>query len=412
MVARRVRPAAWWWAGVLLGAAAAVAVEAPIVTIVHGLPGLVSLGLAVAHAGSLPLAMVRPVLAALVATISSQLQLLWIGGPQPGLPWPWPAPTMIIQVLMIFLLGVRNRWRLSLVYLIVSIVISLLVSAHNGGWDLALTSGDGALYASLAGSAFIAGVVVPQWRAIRAQLLEEKQLNAAAQARQAIAEEKTRIARDLHDVVAHSMSVINVQATSAPLRHQGVSAEVGQEFTDIAAASRRALNELRGLLRVLRDDETDSAPLIPQPGIADVRELVRQVEQAGLTVDLSADLDPESTRDVPELISLAGYRIVQEALSNAIRHAHGARLRVEVRRETDRLVITVANAAPGFSAGQPTADEPQASLLMAGGGQGLIGMRQRAESLGGTLEAGPTMSGGFVVRAELPLPGELRGEPS
>jgi signal transduction histidine kinase len=319
---------------------------------------------------------------------------------------------MIIQVLMIFLLGVRNRWRLSLVYLTVSIVISLLVSAHNGGWDLALTSGDGALYASLAGSAFIAGVVVPQWRAIRAQLLEEKQLNAAAQARQAIAEEKTRIARDLHDVVAHSMSVINVQATSAPLRHQGVSAEVGQEFTDIAAASRRALNELRGLLRVLRDDETDSAPLIPQPGIADVRELVRQVEQAGLTVDLSADLDPESTRDVPELISLAGYRIVQEALSNAIRHAHGARLRVEVRRETDRLVITVANAAPGFSAGQSTADEPQASLLMAGGGQGLIGMRQRAESLGGTLEAGPTMSGGFVVRAELPLPGELRGEPS
>lgn len=400
LVARRIRPEAWWWGSVLVVGIAVLAVEAPVVSAVHGLPPVVSFALAVGHAGALPLAMVRPRWAALVAMVASLLQLYWIGAPQFHLPWPWPAPTMITQLLLIFLLGVRRRWRLSLAYLIISIVGSLLISAATGGWDAALTSGDEALYASLAGSAFVAGAVVPQWQAISDQLLEERQLSATAHARQVIAEEKTRIARDLHDVVAHSMSVINVQATSAPHRHRDISDEVRQEFLDIAASSRRALNEMRGLLRVLREDDAAGPPTIPQPGIDDVGELVRQVEQAGLTIKLIETADEHRPVEVPELTSLAGYRIIQEALSNAIRHAPGAPVTVTVHRAVGRLGITVENARPD-PGDDAVSVPPQVTV---GGGHGLIGMRQRAESLGGSLFTGPTDSGGFAVRAELPWP--------
>jgi signal transduction histidine kinase len=210
-------------------------------------------------------------------------------------------------------------------------------------------------------------------------------------------EERMRIARDLHDVVAHNISVINVQANTALHLMDRQPERARQALTAINDVSKQALVELRSVLGVLRDvDET--APRAPSPGLARLRDLVDRAAAAGLTVRLEEDgpLEP-----LPADVDVAAYRIVQEALTNSARHASGAAVTVRVRSAADALIVEVTDDGAGLPAGRGAS-----TVSWAGGsGNGITGMAERAAALGGTLQAGPEPGGGFGVCARLPRRG-------
>jgi signal transduction histidine kinase len=205
----------------------------------------------------------------------------------------------------------------------------------------------------------------------------------------ALLEERQRIARELHDVVAHHMSVIAIQAEAAPYKVADPAPELVESFADIRASALSGLQELRRVLGVLRQD----GPLtMPQPGLDDLAVLLESARDGGVTVE--ADITG-SPRQLPEGVDLSAYRIVQEALSNAMRHAPGAEVRVNLDYGDAELKIQVRNTGRD--------DEGNDMWRGVGAGHGIIGMRERAAMLGGDLIAGPTQDGQFLVSAALPL---------
>jgi signal transduction histidine kinase len=342
--------------------------------------------LALAHAAAIPAALVKPVAAAVIAAIVVPVLSFAAMGGQHA-PWPWAVTTIVTQSIVVFLLAVQLRARVAFATWIVSVVGTI------GVWFVLPRDADESavniiVAASSVGAAFVAGMVLREWRSVRAQLARERAVSAEEHEHRVIAEEKTRIARELHDVVAHTMSLINVRATTAAYRYTDVPAPVVAEFDDIAAEARNALAELRRLLGVLRAEDAERE-LAPQPGLADVHELVRGAERSGAQIALSWHV--ERTDDLGSLASLAAYRIVQEAVSNALRHAPGAAIAISCVRRDDVLELSVTN---GPSPEPAPAGEP---------GHGIVGMRERAAGVGGALDAGPTADGGYAVRATLPL---------
>jgi signal transduction histidine kinase len=228
---------------------------------------------------------------------------------------------------------------------------------------------------------------------LRAEHAAQRMHAQAAEAGRIVVEERTRIARELHDVVAHRVSLMTVQAGAA----KAVAAEdldaALQAMGAVEEAGRQALGELRHLLGVLRP-EADLDGLGPQPGLADLPRLVEQICAAGVAVSLTKDEVPV---ELPARVDLFAYRIIQEALTNVLKHA-GPGARTDVRLGTDNggVVIEVVNDSP---------DGPHGSPAVVGG-HGIIGMRERALLLGGTLDAGPRPGGGFRVVAHLPTGGE------
>lgn len=248
------------------------------------------------------------------------------------------------------------------------------------------------LIPGLVAAALFAGLAVANRRAYieaiqqRAALAERTRED---EARRRVDVERLRIARELHDVIAHTMSTINVQA--------GVAVHVSKDLPEPAAAALRAirdaskngLRELRAILNVLRQaDETD--PRDPTPSLADLGALITTVQQAGLPAELAIGGQP---RTLPAAVELAGYRIVQESLTNTIRHAGPATASVSLDYGQQQLRIAVADTGTGTGAATGS-DNP---------GHGLLGMRERATALGGTFHAGPTTRGGFQVAACLPI---------
>ncbi|MFF3601913.1 sensor histidine kinase, partial [Kitasatospora indigofera] len=233
---------------------------------------------------------------------------------------------------------------------------------------------------------------------MRGELATERQQSAAEQQRRVLVEERNRIARELHDVVAHSMSVIQVQASSAPYRLPQLDDAARTEFGEIAASARAAMQEMRQLLGVLRSEDTEHEA-VPQPGIGQLAELVPSIERAGVTV--TVDIAPELPND--GLAGTAAYRIAQESLSNVVRHAPGASASVRAELIDGAIVLCVENEpAPRAGGGAGERARPSA------GGHGLIGMRERCNMLGGELHAGPTAEGGYRVLATLPIPASAR----
>jgi signal transduction histidine kinase len=209
-------------------------------------------------------------------------------------------------------------------------------------------------------------------------------------------EERQRIARELHDVVAHHMSVIAIQAEAAPYKVADPPKELVESFAEIRASALSGLNELRRVLGVLRSETPDTAP---QPGLDDLPSLLESARNGGVRVTSDVSGTP---RPIPEGVDLSAYRIVQEALSNAMQHAPGAAARVHVHYGEAALVIEVRNdsVAPGV---QALWEQPGESGRSDGSGHGIIGMRERAAMLGGHLEARPAPNGEFLVTAALPL---------
>jgi signal transduction histidine kinase len=205
--------------------------------------------------------------------------------------------------------------------------------------------------------------------------------------REAVAAERAAIARELHDVVAHHMSVMVVQAGAARAVNASDPAAAAEALRQIEASGRTGLAEMRRLLEVLKAEENGDGRE-PQPGLARLDELLNSMRASGLPVEAVVE---GARRPLPPGVDLSAYRIVQEALTNALRHAGGASARVVVRYEPDALELEIADDGPG------PPEDPEAP-----GGHGLIGMRERVQLFGGELDAGPRAGGGFLVRARLP----------
>jgi signal transduction histidine kinase len=214
-------------------------------------------------------------------------------------------------------------------------------------------------------------------------------------ARLAVALERGRIARELHDVVAHNVSVVVVQAGAAERLVETHPDRAREAMRDVATTGRQALEEMRRLLGVLREDEPGNG-MEPQPGVAELETLARRVSDAGLPVELSVQGEQ---RPLPASAALSAYRIVQEALTNTLRHAGPARARVILRYLPDALEIQVSDNGTGSAAAR--IDPAQRTD---GGGHGLIGMRERVMLFGGELSAGPRPEGGYAVVARIPTP--------
>lgn len=223
-----------------------------------------------------------------------------------------------------------------------------------------------------------------RFRGERAEQLEREQ---AAEARRAVAEERTRIARELHDVVAHRVSLMTVQAGAAKTVAADDPEGALQAMEAVEQAGRQALDELRHLLGVLRPD-AEVEVLGPQPGLAEVPRLVDQFGEAGLEVSLTID---GVETDLPARVDLFAYRIVQEALTNVLKHA-GSHARTEVRVGTDNHGVEIE-----------VLDNGHGATILPGSGHGIVGMRERALLLGGSLDTGPRPGGGFQVVAYLPI---------
>jgi signal transduction histidine kinase len=250
------------------------------------------------------------------------------------------------------------------------------------------------------GAAWLLGHFAHNYRAYAARLEERTaELDQAREelARRAVAEERLRLARELHDVVAHAMSVIAVQSGVGAHVADTQPEEAAKALAAIQATSRAALTELRRLLGVLRQDSEPQGALSPVPGLADLDTLLAEVAKAGLAVRLRVEGTPSP---LPAGLDLSAYRIVQEALTNVVKHAGPARAQVTVGYHHQDVTVEVTDDGRGVGAA--------AGDGRAGTGHGLIGMRERVAAFGGDLEAGPRPGGGFRVAARLPLAAERR----
>jgi signal transduction histidine kinase len=234
------------------------------------------------------------------------------------------------------------------------------------------------------------GAVVRQRRSGARQLAEQERRHSGERA---LLEERQRIARELHDVVAHHMSVIAIQAEAAPYKTPDPPAELVESFGDIRASALAGLAELRRVLGVLHTGGQDTAP---QPGLAELGTLLDSARGGGVSVSVTSTGNPVP---LPDGVDLSAYRIVQEALSNAMRHAPGSHVQVHLGYRPDGLALEVRNDVARRRPTHP-----------AGGGHGIIGMRERAAMLGGSLDAGPTEDGGFHVTAVLPMSPDGHGD--
>ncbi|MDA0632581.1 sensor histidine kinase [Nonomuraea sp. MCN248] len=288
---------------------------------------------------------------------------------------PYSAEMVISYLLVAYSVAVRCDRRITGAAWVISVVV-MWIAFPNGV----------PLGSVMVGAAMLLGHNVRLRRGATERLAVEERRSQEAMGAQTVLEERARIARELHDVVAHHMSVIAIQAEAVPLKAAGDPAQLEAGLAGIRALSLEAIAELRQVLGVLRDEDgrTDTAP---QPGLAQVDDLVANARAAGLSVLVKL---PESLEGVPQAVGMSAYRIVQESLSNAMRHAPGATVMLDIRRDEHGVRLHVTNG-PGTS----PARSP-------GAGHGLVGMRERAALLGGTLEAGPVPVGGFQVTAVLP----------
>jgi signal transduction histidine kinase len=252
------------------------------------------------------------------------------------------------------------------------------------------TTGDLILIPVLFALLWVAGFAVRE-RAARAEAAEERALHAEQEresaARLAVAEERARIARELHDIVAHAVSVMVLQVGA--VRHN-LPAEQPADRAALEAverAGRGALAEMRRLLGAMRSDG-DDAELAPQPGLDRLNALVQEVARAGLPVRLEIDGDP---LPLPRGIDISAYRIIQEGLTNALKHAHASHADVALHYAPDELRIDVCDNGAGVSA----SENP---------GYGLVGVRERVKLYGGDMTTGAGRAGGFVLKTRLPLP--------
>ncbi|WP_327294295.1 MULTISPECIES: sensor histidine kinase [unclassified Streptomyces] len=355
------------------------------------IPGFTVL-LGLAQGVALAAGMFRPVAAWWAST---GLLIATVGLTEPGLganvPYPWTVPGMFLTGGTLFLLALRVRPRRAggalVVTLLAGAACTVLTSRpHDFDLDRAVP----VLLAVVVVASSLRGL-----RKARRETDAQAELTAEERTLRTLLEERNRIARELHDVVAHHMSVISIQAQVAPHLVENPSDELRENLAGIRENAVTALTELRRVLGVLRSDDAsdDSLRHAPQPTLDQLDALLGRVRNAGLTVTAETTGLPYA---LPPGVGLTAFRIVQEALSNVLRHAPGAEVQVEIAYRSSAVGVRVTNTAP---AGKP------APATAPGVGHGLLGMRERAAMLGGDFADGPTPGGGYEVAAILPLEG-------
>lgn len=318
-------------------------------------------------------------------------------------PWPWSVSALLTFVLFVGLVTFIHGARLGAYTLIIGVISSLVAPLLRP--DMVATPGTSGsatavliVTASVSVAMYLIATLAAGRLRLGAELTREREHSALEESRRALVEERTRIARELHDVVAHSMSVIQVQASTARYRLPEIGEVAAAEFDDIAATARTSLAEMRRMLGVLRTED-QTAELAPQHGIDDIPSLVDSIRRAGVDVGLVIEGGHAAT-GADSAVQIAAFRIVQEALSNAVRHSPGARVTVRVHADSASIRIRVHNDASPEAPSDPS------------GGYGLRGMRERAELLGGSLRAGPDQEGAWTVDAVLPLASDPSGSVS
>lgn len=368
---------------VILAAIAVVlyCVLVPLHAAVYGAPVAVTMALAVAAVGSPAIGVRYPNVSIILFTGSVVLIPLMISRDAvAGAPWPWSVPMLIAFAVQVAAITIRQGWRSGLIQFAIGsaagVTAAVMLPSVPSGNSLIVTT-------SVVGGIYLVAVLFAGRLRLGDELTRERAHTAQEQARRELVEERTRIARELHDVVAHSMSLIQVQASTARYRVTELPEEAAAEFDDIAASARGALTEMRRILGVLRTED-HAAELAPQRGIDDVPALVETTRRAGAAVSLSQAVSDE----VSTATQLAVYRITQEALSNAVRHAPGSAISVSLTADASDVHLRVRNDHDGTT--------------RTTGGHGLRGMNERAALLGGTVSAGPTTDGAWLVEAIVP----------
>ncbi|WP_399495235.1 sensor histidine kinase [Streptomyces sp. P9(2023)] len=328
------------------------------------------------------LTLVRPVLAFWASLASTPFVGVIGGGFAEG--WPWSENSFLAHLVVLTVVAARTRprtaawmWTLTAGYALFS--------------EFFLTRGyttDAPELLFIAALALLVVTVVQVRRQATQEVTAQQTVTAVERSKRTLLEERTTIARELHDVVAHHMSVVAIQAEAAPYRVENPPPELEQAFVTIRENAVAALTELRRVLGVVRAEDYE-APDAPQPTLADLEGLVANVREAGLDVEKTVT---GAVRDLPQGVELSAYRIVQEALSNVLRHAPGAGAKVEVSYVLGGLGLRIVNGpARGLVKPSP------------GAGHGLTGMRERVTMLNGEMTAEPTEDGGFEVTAFVPV---------
>jgi signal transduction histidine kinase len=387
-VAALLSPQLPWlgWAVPLLVVAVAVVVGTVVAGQAAG-DGGVATGLAItlgiAQGLGLVVALSRPMAGFWLALLAGMLvsEVVRAGGPAPV----WAEPSLLAQLAVLAIVGLQARPRVLIELWLLTLLAGAILVQRMPGLN---ASADLAEMTTLSAVVLLATGALAARRETRRKLAEQQLRSDTERARRALLEERTRIARELHDVVAHHMSVIAIQAEAAPYRVPEPPEELARSFAAIRATATEGLRELRRVVGVLRADEA-AEDHAPQPTLERLDELVGNVEAAGATVAVEVTGTPGP---LPAGVELSAYRIVQEALSNAVRHAPGSSVRVELGYRPGELVLEIVN---GPARSRP--DPPP------GAGHGVLGMRERAAMLGGELTAGPRPDGGWAVIAVLPL---------
>ena len=305
----------------------------------------------------------------------------------------WEAPLIVFTfagfvtaLAAAFLLGMLEDRRQAFVGLLITVAALLIIIWHDPNRE----GGDLFFSPLLFFTVWLCGFGLSR-RLERAREAEERaarlELEREAQARAAVADERARIARELHDVVGHAVSVMTVQASGVRRLLTPEQVREREALEIVEQTGREALAEMRRLVGVLRRPE-EAPALAPQPSLQYLDQLVENAREAGLPVDIR--IEGEAT-ELPAGVDLTAYRLVQEGLTNAMQHAKASRAEVVVRYGLDAVELQVSDDGRGFSDGN--ADS---------GGHGLVGMRERVAVYGGELQAGPRPEGGYMLRARLP----------
>jgi signal transduction histidine kinase len=388
---RRLPASAWLFDSGLALVAAGLSTAFFVFELVgSGLPrGILALGYALALVHTLPLAARRRFPGAVLALgVASGLAVAALG----------LSPIVLGVAILVAVYSVAaygTRW-VSLAGLAAAELGSVAVQLTPGRFQAPTVVSN----ALVIGAAWLLGYFVGVRRAYTVRLEERTaELEQAREelARRAVTKERLRLARELHDVVAHAMSVIAVQSGVGAHVASTQPEEAAKALSAIEATSRAALEELRRLLGVLRQDSEPQGDLTPVPGLADLDSLLAEVSKAGLGVRLRVEGTPSP---LPAGVDLSAYRIVQEALTNVVKHAGPARAQVTVGYRDQEVTLEVTDDGRGVGA--------LAGDGRAGVGHGLIGMRERVAAFDGDLDAGPRPGGGFRVAARLPLAAERR----
>ncbi|MEV5729586.1 histidine kinase [Streptomyces pharetrae] len=337
------------------------------------------------------LTMVRPVLSFWASLVATLLGTVLNGGYS---DWPWPPGAFISHLVVLAVVAIRTRprtaawtWALTAVY--------GFFAESLFGWDHYTTNTAPMLVVSA-----LVLLAITIWhirREAEQEVTAQQTVTAHERSRRTLLEERTTIARELHDVVAHHMSVVAIQAEAAPYRVENPPPELERAFATIRENAVAALTELRRVLGVVRAEDYE-APDAPQPTLADLDGLLANVRDAGLDAGKTVT---GAVRELPQGVELSAYRIVQEALSNTLRHAPGASARVEIGYVLGGLGLRIVNGPP---------PEPSLVKPSPGAGHGITGMRERVSMLNGEMTAGPTDEGGYEVTVFLPVPAASEGD--